>query len=523
MAPEWKSAQKQSFAGLLKEAHNGYGDRVEEKKEIEEAKKLTAAEKKTEKESKEKNESPFVEEHNPKHSQLFLPELMAKINATNERKATRDATPLFKYNPHLIKHMVAGAPYTRPMCKKCTRDKKCRAHHEIYEGRTTVSLCRHTFLCLYWAVNDPVNEKGTWRIEIKDDLDTEKERKDHKRCDMYRPSERARELANRFVEDLRNERITRASHNAREKSKVRGVTVLRGSTRRAEIEIRALVGAWEGEKVQREIRGEEKKKKKENEWLAKERLAGTVKKVREMEQEKSGGGMMKRSKKARKGAVREDGGESEEKKGEREEVRVVEKKGARMQQKKRKIEEVEEGEVGETTTVSNAKRKERANVRASTPTPEPSPEPAPEPNPCTPSPPTPKCSMHSSPPSNHSSSPTPASPAESTENKRKRRSHRGSSSSLDSDTLHPAKRVKKVSFTPEVEAAPVVNRPRLKSLPYEADVGEVVVTAKEEEENEEEGEVVVQKEVEKFVEESTVVDDSTDHEDEVDYNDDEFE
>jgi hypothetical protein len=86
-----------------------------------------------------------------------------KVNSVVEvRQAERAATPSYTPNPHLVSHLVSGAPYTHTSCRNCTRERKCREHRVDFQPRTTVSLCKHTYMIVTWGINDPANEKGSW-------------------------------------------------------------------------------------------------------------------------------------------------------------------------------------------------------------------------------------------------------------------------------------------------------------------------------------------------------------------------
>jgi hypothetical protein len=140
---------------------------------------------------------------------------------------------------------------------------------------------------LYWAVDDPVNAKGSWKLIIRDytvgDEDLEMKLQ-HRECKVYRAGERTQVLAERLVEDMRRER-------------------LRGNVRRARDEICALLGALEravGIRREREerrrvveearlekLRKEEELRREEQEQ-AEKALADTLRVLKEyMEKEKT--------------------------------------------------------------------------------------------------------------------------------------------------------------------------------------------------------------------------------------------
>ncbi|KAF2715033.1 hypothetical protein K504DRAFT_457213 [Pleomassaria siparia CBS 279.74] len=226
----------------------------------------------------------FVPEYNleqPLILGLSLPEIMAKVNALNDRRTEREATNEYEHNPFILEHLFSGAPYTKSLCKKCTTDRSCRVHRLPREERTSISLCSHTYMNLFWAPNDPVNTNGSWKLEIRDYyLDDEKEKAIHRQCQKYRPSERVELLTQRLTKDLQNERITRAEQMRGGDGKVRGVHgALRGSTRRARKELHALVGAYEAAKVRQEIAAEQKKS-------AEQKLADMIRRIRHEEEQR---------------------------------------------------------------------------------------------------------------------------------------------------------------------------------------------------------------------------------------------
>jgi hypothetical protein len=209
----------------------------------------------------------------------YLQEIKVK-SVVEARQAERAATPSYTHNPHLVLHLVSGARYTHISCRNCTRERKCREHRAQSQPRTTISLCKHTYMILTWGIDDPANEKGSWKLEIRDyGMDVDIARWEHANdCKAYRPSERVKVLAKRFVDDLGNERITRSA------------TPLRGSVARAEREIRTLISAWERTQMIKRCKQEEKwvaeERKKKTKREAEEKLAETLRKIREMEDEK---------------------------------------------------------------------------------------------------------------------------------------------------------------------------------------------------------------------------------------------
>jgi len=485
-----------SFANILAQAKSGYVIPGHERPSAIPREK-NADIKATEKEEAntirpEQIDSTFVsstsEKYNPEQPLLSLPKLLSRINANNARHAERDATAIFKHNPYFAEHALAGAPYTLSLCRKCTRDRRCRVHREVYQTQTSVSLCRHTYMNLYWAVNDPVNEKCTWKLEIKTyNLKTENEKRAHEQCDVYRPKERVELLAKRFVEDLRDERVTRAEHSAKIKghSEIRGLGMLRGSMRRAENEIHALVDAWEAANDRRKRKIE---RKKAVERVAHEKLAGTLRKVREMDSERK---------------------REEENRQKTEKRCEITKTKARPGVELVQYAQIEKREVLDSIGVNAISNKiqydSHTTIHTFLPTPEFTPITTPSleyeksstPKPIGSSPAAKDLLLSPDiPESIAEQKPLPTSPSNiegylyqnpqlsivSSDllfdllpsppgNERKR--------SLDSEgdnntSLH-SRKIKKVSFTPEIEAARIVEKPRLRSLPYESDVeGEAV-------------------------------------------------
>jgi hypothetical protein len=384
-------------------------------------------------------EEEIADEYNPEQP-LMVGEPQLKYPKEKKGKAVaeagiaeRAATPSYKYNPHLVEHLVAGASYTKDMCKTCARDRKCRRHRSVYEAETGVSLCAHTYVTLIWAVDDPANEKGSWKVEIKDyGLDTDIARWEHANdCKPYRPSERVGMLARRLVDDLGDERI------------MGGVGPRRGNVGRAERKIRTLVAAWERVQVVRKAREEKKKKKKK-------------KKKRKVEEKREKS--ERKAQKMLKEMLRKVHGIEEQRK---------ENDFTRKQREFRDA---------DAATQANAEMLSEVVTEKIPPT-----------SPCPPStimgpltesetleldtneiyelnvdePDTLKTSAPASPlGSVHGS--TTASP-ELAGYKRKRNSDSGSASSSST---------KRVRFTPEIEAASIVQKPRLRRLrlPYEADV-----------------------------------------------------
>jgi hypothetical protein len=228
-----------------------------------------------------------------------LQELKVK-RVVEARQAERDGTPSYAHNPHLISHLVSGARYTHLSCRNCTRERKCTEHRGDFQPRTTISLCKHTYMILTWGINDPANEKGSWKLQIKNyGLDIDIARWEHANdCKAYRPSERVKVLAKRLVDDLGNEKITRSA------------TPVRGSVARAERELRTLIGAWERAQVTRKRKEEEKwiaeEKKKTSKRQAEEKLAETLRKVHEMENEKKRNEFAKKKAEVKETMVRLD-------------------------------------------------------------------------------------------------------------------------------------------------------------------------------------------------------------------------
>ncbi|KAF2654762.1 hypothetical protein K491DRAFT_758745 [Lophiostoma macrostomum CBS 122681] len=193
-----------------------------------------------------------TEEYDP--TAPLLPSLSSRIQASHALRAARASGPKFEHNPHYLSHCISGAPYTQTSCKKCTRTRRCKAHREVFQSMTSVSLCAHVRMNLYWAVNDPVNAKSSWKLVIRDyTVDDKALEEEHGDCIPYRPGERTQVLAERLVEDMQKER-------------------LRGNVRRARDEVCGLLGAWEravGVKRERE----EKKRREDERRRREEQIA----------------------------------------------------------------------------------------------------------------------------------------------------------------------------------------------------------------------------------------------------------
>ncbi|KAF2262105.1 hypothetical protein CC78DRAFT_535155 [Lojkania enalia] len=187
-------------------------------------------------------ESQHPETYDPNAPLLSLESLLSKIRSMNQYADPRDAMPIYEHNPHLLEHMLSGAPYCISTCEKCSPYRTCRQHREVLQLATSVSLCPHKRIVLYWAVNDPVNRRGSWKLEIKDYTVRDEEfRMEHRGCNVPRPSERVGVLAKRVVAELRSEGMW-------------------GSERRAVDEIHGLLGAWEFARLERMEREERRRK-----------------------------------------------------------------------------------------------------------------------------------------------------------------------------------------------------------------------------------------------------------------------
>ncbi|KAF2004411.1 hypothetical protein P154DRAFT_572069 [Amniculicola lignicola CBS 123094] len=187
-------------------------------------------------------------------TQPILPALQAilsQIDASSASRNARSAVPRFEYNPHILEHMISGAPYTASFCKHCVGHTKCGTHRSVNRQSTKVSLCEHIYMILHWGTNDPSNRSATWKLEIRDyRLEDCIFSRDHAECRAYRPSERVRVLSERVIEDMgRRGRRGRRTGNGRV----------------VEDEIYALLGAWEFGKLRGVERREREEKKREKE------------------------------------------------------------------------------------------------------------------------------------------------------------------------------------------------------------------------------------------------------------------
>jgi len=202
----------------------------------------------------------ITDEYNPEAPQLALPLLLQRIAQSERVRTEREATQPYIHNPHFLYHTFGDAPYTVHLCKRCTRRRKCALHREVFQQQTSISLCPHVRMNLYWAVNDPVNAHSSWNLQIKEYFgesrdgcwsrnEEEKERRDHEECSVFKGSERVRTLAERVVEDIQRE--------------ISGGRRLRGNVRRVENEIGVLLGAWERAVEARERRREKESRARE--------------------------------------------------------------------------------------------------------------------------------------------------------------------------------------------------------------------------------------------------------------------
>lgn len=355
-------------------------------------------------------------EYDPTKPLLFLPSLMERIRAKTANRSLRNSTEVYEHNPHLLMHILAGAPYTASFCKRCTRTRSCRVHREVFQSETSVSLCAHMRMNLYWAVNDPDNSKSSWKLIIKDYTVWDPELiPEHRGCKVYKPSERVPLLVDRLVEDQKRERLR--SNNKR----------------RAADEIYALLGAWERAKL--EILERQKRKrameeeKQRNERKAQERLAETLRMVQDMQKK-----------------------DQEE-----------------QENQKRKYSEIEEGEIVDVRKKVRIEEEINETVQqedialtppfTSTHTPEPTTAHVPKmPGSASPRP---EC------PPKNAPTPPPLSP---------RTRSRSSSLAPTPLILTPssAKKSKKVRFIPEIESSPVIVRPRMHSPPAQATYQDVL-------------------------------------------------
>jgi hypothetical protein len=201
--------------------------------------------------------------YNPSNPLLSLDKLLndlkqaqAGINATNKNHSATDrytpSTPTFRYNPHLLSHIISGAPYTSSLCRKCTRTRSCPAYRQVLELQTSVSQCAHVRMNLYWRATDPDNRGGSWKFEIKDYTRNDARWEgDHVSCVVRRPEERVELLAMRVVEDLKEEVMRGAGKGARFYGSEKGLGQRGGNLRMIRDEVFALLGAWESAKLKR--------------------------------------------------------------------------------------------------------------------------------------------------------------------------------------------------------------------------------------------------------------------------------
>lgn len=118
------------------------------------------------------------------------------------------SNPVFFQAPHMRTATLPGIPYpvsdTVVQCRDCIGEWKCRRHCRGRWHKTDISLCRgnHMRLVLHWDMCNPVNERGTWSIEVKSYMDRfSNGAGDHERCEVYAPTSRVKELGERVVSD----------------------------------------------------------------------------------------------------------------------------------------------------------------------------------------------------------------------------------------------------------------------------------------------------------------------------------
>ncbi|KAH7122541.1 hypothetical protein B0J11DRAFT_607999 [Dendryphion nanum] len=215
--------------------------------------------------------SQTIDTYNPLNPLIFTldPTILARINASTTDRSIQGTTQSPENNPFLLDHMLANAPYTQKYCRRCTSDRKCRGHRPTLQLQTSVSLCAHMRLNLFWNVDDMLNRKCSWQLEIKSYLNRDIVfTREHESCKAFTPRERVKVLVQRLIEDFEAE--GRRGVNAR------GV----------EREVFALLGAWEAAKVRVLTRREEGEKKVEKRReVAPEKKIEREKKGRVMERE----------------------------------------------------------------------------------------------------------------------------------------------------------------------------------------------------------------------------------------------
>ncbi|KAF2181782.1 hypothetical protein K469DRAFT_691857 [Zopfia rhizophila CBS 207.26] len=245
--------------------------------------------------------SPELDEYDPTRPMMPPNSLLSKIRVAEARRYNPETTELFQNNPHILHHIAAGAPYTANSCSRCTATRRCRNHREMLELSTSVSLCQHKRMVLFWRVNDPSNRKCSWKLEIKDytTYDVVFEMECDAICMPYQLSKRVELLAERVVEDFRKEKE-------------------RCNRRVVEDEIRGLLASYEY--------GLSKRKERIEEAMMREEIEG-----KKMEKEKR---------------LREEMQREMQEKLE-EVIRVVKEdmEAGKAQQKKRKASEIEDGEI----------------------------------------------------------------------------------------------------------------------------------------------------------------------------------
>jgi hypothetical protein len=190
--------------------------------------------------------------------------------------------PVFYQPPGTTSNTVAGVPYpvSNYVCDHCTSWRRCTRHADAPRHKTTISLCNrsHERMELIWALSDPENRLGTWRLVIAEKYarfdDAERERAVHQDpqgddgCKPLEPGERVKELAKRVAEDYNDKQKDKAQWGREYKTRPkdwggRDPSVPSAAARvrrkeefacaegdRVERELRLLVQAWELEREQ---------------------------------------------------------------------------------------------------------------------------------------------------------------------------------------------------------------------------------------------------------------------------------
>jgi hypothetical protein len=208
-----------------------------------------------------------ADEYNPEAPLLNNTILQQRSTRISRQKAERDATQPYQHDPYLLDRIFGDPSYTAKKCRQCTRYRRCHRHRNQFQNTTSVSLCPHVRMYLYWDENDPINARSSWRLQIQDSFEgsesryvrtraderNRKIREEHKSCRVYAANRRTRLLAERVCEDIEVTRKDLEKRNRKEWDRERKeeneriVMRLRGNVRRVANEIAILLAAWERE------------------------------------------------------------------------------------------------------------------------------------------------------------------------------------------------------------------------------------------------------------------------------------